>query len=102
VGDDSIDLLRPLVGVVSRRQVSSNPSGQAKSQEESREGMNDAERDEVLRERYLRLRVTSQRVLDAAAYDGEDARVYVNQLRDLKRELAGKPQPNGMSWMSVS
>jgi hypothetical protein len=59
--------------------------------------MNDAERYEALRERYLRLRVAAQRVVDAASSDGEDARVYVNQLCDLKRELAAKPQPHGLT-----
>ena len=59
---------------------------------------------EALRERYLRLRQAAERVIDAADYasDGEDeARVYASQLRDLRRELAGEPQPHGLSWMSV-
>jgi hypothetical protein len=64
--------------------------------------MTEAARFEALRERYLRLRVAAQLVVDAASYDGEDARVYVNQLRDLKRELADTPQPHGLTWMSVS
>jgi hypothetical protein len=62
--------------------------------------MTDAERYEALRRRYLRLRAAAQRVVEAASYD-EDARVYTSQLRELRRELAGEPQPHG-AWMSVS
>jgi hypothetical protein len=61
----------------------------------------DAQRYEVLRDRYLRLRAAAQQVIDAASY-GEDARVHACQLRDLKRELAGEPQPHGLKFMSVS
>jgi hypothetical protein len=65
-------------------------------------GPTDAQHYEVLRDRYLRLRAAAQQVIDAASYDGEDARVYACQLRDLKRELAGEPQPHGLKFMSVS
>jgi hypothetical protein len=60
---------------------------------------------EVLRERYLRLRLAAERVLDAASYpipEGHEPRVYASQLRDLERELKGEPQPHGLAWMSVS
>jgi hypothetical protein len=60
---------------------------------------------EQLRESYRRLRVAAERVLEAADYDtdGDDEpRIYASQLRALRRELTGEPQPNGMSWMSVS
>jgi hypothetical protein len=60
------------------------------------------DRYEALRQRYLRLRAAAQHAADAASYDGEDARVYAHQLRDLRRELADEPRRNGMTWMSVS
>jgi hypothetical protein len=59
---------------------------------------------EALREAYLRLRAAAQAALDATNYPAgeEQARVYRLQLRDLERELAGEPQPHGLTWMSVS
>lgn len=58
----------------------------------------------AIEERYRRLAAAARAVIDAADYasdDEDEARVYASQLRDLKRELDGEPQPNGM-WMSVS
>ena len=61
---------------------------------------------EILRDHYLRLRAAAQAVVDATNYpakEGEEATVYASQLRDLKRELAGEPQPQErMAWMSPS
>jgi hypothetical protein len=59
---------------------------------------------EQLLHQYQRLHRAAQAVVDAADYasDGEDeARVYASQLRALRRELEGEPQPQGM-WMSAS
>ena len=59
---------------------------------------------QVLREKYLRLRHAAEKVIEAADYaaGGDEPRVYASQLRDLEPELAGEPQPSGLSWMSVS
>ena len=60
---------------------------------------------EQLAEAYRRLRLAAERVVEAADYsaDGDDeARVYRSQLQGLRRELTGEPQPQGISWMSVS
>jgi hypothetical protein len=57
---------------------------------------------EQLLERYTRLCIAVRAVLDAADYDVEDGRVYQAGLADLRRELEGKPQPNGLKFMSVS
>lgn len=60
---------------------------------------------ESLRRAYVRLRLAAQKVIEAANYatgSGDEPRVYASQLRDLEREVAGEPQPNGLSWMSVS
>jgi hypothetical protein len=67
--------------------------------------MNKMNEHEALREAYLRLRAAAQAVVDAAAYTGDEetgARVYEGQLRGLRRELEFEPQPNGLTWMSVS
>jgi hypothetical protein len=59
---------------------------------------------EQLLQQYQRLQRAAQAVVDAADYatQGEDeARVYASQLRTLRRELKGTPQPHGM-WMSAS
>jgi hypothetical protein len=64
--------------------------------------MTTTEQYEQLLERYVRLCIAVRGVLDAADYDGEDARIYKHQLADLRRELEGKPQPNGLKFMSIS
>jgi hypothetical protein len=46
---------------------------------------------EALQEQYRQLRLAAERVVEAAEYptaDGEEARIYASQLRDLKRELS--------------
>lgn len=56
---------------------------------------------EALVAAYGRLRAAARAVVDAADYPAEDSRVYASQLRDLKRELEGVPQPtNKLTWMS--
>jgi hypothetical protein len=60
---------------------------------------------EQLQEAHRRLRVAAQRVIEAADYppaDGEQAKVYASQLRALRRELEGVPQPSAFATMSVS
>jgi len=60
---------------------------------------------ESLRRAYVRLRLAAQKVVEAADYatgSGDEPRVYASQLRDLEHELAGEPQPSGLSWMGVS
>jgi hypothetical protein len=60
---------------------------------------------EALQEQHRRLRIAAQRVIDQTEYptpEGEQARVYESQLRDLRRELASEPRPNGLAWMTAS
>jgi hypothetical protein len=60
---------------------------------------------EELREAHRRLRAAAERVLEASSYptaDGEQSRVYASQLRALRRELEGIPQPSAFATMSVS
>ena len=64
-----------------------------------------SEHDEALLERYRRLRVAAQRVVEEAEAVGNNeqpmAGIKPYLLRNLRRELSGEPQPSGM-WMSVS
>jgi hypothetical protein len=67
--------------------------------------MNDTEKLEALREQHRRLRVAAQAVIDAANYSAggdDEARIYRSQLRALGRELRGRPQPYGLTFMSAS
>jgi hypothetical protein len=64
--------------------------------------MTEREELEALRLRHRRLRIAAEAVLAAASYPTapeEQPRVYRGQLRDLERELAGEPQPNGLKFM---
>jgi hypothetical protein len=65
--------------------------------------MSDA--DAALEERYRRLRAVAERVVNQAEAVGTRehpmAGVKPHLLRNLRRELDGEPQPNGL-WMSVS
>lgn len=66
--------------------------------------MNTAQQD-VLLEKYDRVRCAAQQVVDGAKSIGTPEHplcaVEPGLIRILRRELDGEPQPNGM-WMSVT
>lgn len=65
------------------------------------------EKYEALREQHRRLRAAAEAVVDVATAVGDRehpmAGIAPHVLRDLRRELAGEPQPHSkLTWMSVT
>jgi hypothetical protein len=72
------------------------------TQDSKEERMTTATEYEQLAERYRRLRVVCERLVEAADYpagDDDESRVYRSQLRAVERELRGTPQPSKLMTM---